>query len=73
MLRLYTSCKVDAFMHVEKVSVCVCFCVCPCSHVNDEYVPAMSSDSPSRGKDPQIEYTTGTETAYSQTMSIAQG
>lgn len=50
-----------------------CACVQPCSHVNDEYVSAMSSDSPSRGRDPQTEYTTGTDTAYSQTMSIAQG
>lgn len=44
-----------------------------CSHVNDKYVPAMSLDSPSREGDPQTEYTTGTDTAYSQTMSIAQG
>lgn len=57
--------------------VCVRMCVCvgahPCSHVNDEYVSAMSSDSLSRGRDPPTEYTTGTNTAYSQTMSIAQG
>lgn len=45
-------------------------CVNPCSHVNDEYV---SAESPSRGRDPQPEYTTGTDAAYSQTMSIAQG
>jgi len=51
-------------------SACICVCVHPGAHVDDEYV---SSDSPSRGKEPQIEYTTGTETAYSQTMSIAQG
>lgn len=52
---------------------CVLVCAPVCSHVNDEYVSAMSSDSPSRGRDPQTEYTTGTDTAYSQTMSIAQG
>lgn len=56
--------------------VCVCVCVPtvrPGSHVNDEYAGSMSSDSLSRGRDPQTEYTTGTDTAYSQTMSIAQG
>ncbi len=60
-------------MHAYACVWCVCVCVNPCSHVNDEYVSAMSSASPSRGRDPQTEYTTGADTAYSQTMSIAQG
>lgn len=57
----------------EYKHVCACVCVRLCSLANDKYVPAMSSESPSREGDPQTEYTTGTDTAYSQTMSIAQG
>lgn len=51
----------------------MCMCVRLCLLANDKYVPAMFSESLSREGDPQTEYTTGTDTAYSQTMSIAQG
>lgn len=53
--------------------MCLCLCMFTSARVDDEYVAAISSDSPSRERDPLIEYTTGRETAYSQTMSIAQG
>lgn len=74
MLKIQTSLAEDACIQLKlRLNVRVSECVRSGARVDDEYVSAMSSDSPSRERDPQIEYTTGTETAYSQTMSIAQG